>query len=142
MGAHRNADGFYRGHAPARGDLASGGAAAGSAPAAPLSSSGASAPGGPHPEDGRGLGPQPPSNLPANLLGCQDDPFRSLVWKLKREGVIEAAPLIPFHEFRWGAWLRRKALPPFNSLRLEPALPAARAYARSAAASRLAGWKG
>ena len=92
--------------------------------------------------DGRGLGPQPPSNLPANLLGCQDDPFRSLVWKLKREDVIEAAPLIPFHEFRWGAWLRRKALPPFNSLRLEPALPAARAYARSAAASRLAGWKG
>ncbi|MEB3176157.1 MAG: ParB-like protein [Synechococcus sp.] len=92
--------------------------------------------------DGRGLGPLHPSSLPPNLLGCQDDPFRSLVWKLKREGVIEAAPLIPFHEFRWGAWLRRKALPPFNSQRLEPALPAARAYARSAAASRLAGWKG
>ena len=92
--------------------------------------------------DGRGLGPLPPSALPASLLGCQDDPFRSLVWKLKREGVIEAAPLIPFHEFRWGAWLRRKALPPFSSDRLDPALPAARSYARSAAASRLAGWKG
>ena len=92
--------------------------------------------------DGRGLGPLHPSALPGTLLGCQDDPFRSLVWKLKREGVIEAAPLIPFHEFRWGAWLRRKALPPFSSDRLDPALPAARAYARSTAASRLAGWKG
>ena len=76
------------------------------------------------------------------MLGCQDDPYRSLVWKLKREGVIDRAPLIPFHEFRWAAWLRRKALPPFNSQQLEPALPAARAYARSAAASRMAGWKG
>ena len=92
--------------------------------------------------DGRGLGPHQPAALPATLMDCQDDPFRSLVWKLKKEGVIEAAPLIPFHEFRWGAWLRRKALPPFSSQRLEPALPAARAYARSAAASRLAGCKG
>ena len=92
--------------------------------------------------DGRGLGPQEPEELPETLLGCQDDPYRSLVWKLKREGVIDRAPLIPFHEFRWAAWLRRKALPPFNSQQLEPALPAARAYARSAAASRMAGWKG
>ena len=92
--------------------------------------------------DGRGHGPLEPSALPTDLGGCQDDPYRSLVWKLKREGVIESAPLIPFHEFRWGAWLRRKALPPFHSMQLEPALPAARAYARSAAASRMAGWKG
>ena len=92
--------------------------------------------------DGRGLGPLEPEELPETLLGCQDDPYRSLVWKLKREGVIDRAPLIPFHEFRWAAWLRRKALPPFNSQQLEPALPAARAYARSAAASRMAGWKG
>ncbi len=92
--------------------------------------------------DGRGLGPLAPAALPANLLGLQDDPYRSLVWKLKREGVIQAAPLIPFHEFRWGAWLRSRSLPPFSSERLEPALPAARALARSAAAAHLAGWKG
>jgi hypothetical protein len=90
----------------------------------------------------RGIGPLTTSDLPENLKELQDDPFRSLVWKLKQEGVIEAAPLIPFHEFRWGAWLRRKALPPFCSLKLNPALPAARAYAKSAAASRLAGWIG
>lgn len=92
--------------------------------------------------DGRGLGPQPPSLLPDTLLGLQDDPYRSLVWKLKKDKVIRSAPLIPFHEFRWGAWLRSRTLPPFHSLQLDPALPAARALARSQAASHLAGWIG
>ncbi len=92
--------------------------------------------------DGRGLGPWPAERLPTDLLGLEDDPYRSLVWKLKQEKVIEPEPLIPFHEFRWGAWLRSRTLPPFSSLRLEPALPAARTLARSQAASRLAGWKG
>lgn len=92
--------------------------------------------------DGRGLGPLPPTALPEQLTGTQDDPYRSLVWKLKREGVVAAAPLIPFHEFRWGAWLRSRNLPPFSSDRLAAALPAARALARSAAASHLAGWIG
>jgi hypothetical protein len=92
--------------------------------------------------DGRGQGPQPPQRLPRTLLGLEDDPYRSLVWKLKQERVIAPAPLIPFHEFRWGAWLRSRSLPPFSSLRLEPALPAARALARSRAARGLAGWKG
>lgn len=92
--------------------------------------------------DGRGRGPWPSEELPTSLLGLEDDPYRSLAWKLKQEGVIAAAPLIPFHEFRWGAWLRRRQLPPFHSLRLEPALPAARALARSRAAAELAGWRG
>jgi len=92
--------------------------------------------------DGRGLGPFAPSALPQKLTDTQDDPYRSLVWKLKRERVITAAPLIPFHEFRWGAWLRSRTLPPFSSERLEPALPSARALARSRGASHLAGWLG
>ncbi len=92
--------------------------------------------------DGRGLGPLPPSALPDQLTGLQDDPYRSLVWKLKKEGVLAPAPLIPFHEFRWGAWLRSRPLPPFSSDQLEPALPKARALARSSAAAHLAGWKG
>lgn len=92
--------------------------------------------------DGRGQGPLPPSALPERLTDLQDDPYRSLVWKLKKEGMIKPAPLIPFHEFRWGAWLRSRPLPPFSSGRLEPALPAARALARSRAAAHLAGWTG
>jgi hypothetical protein len=91
--------------------------------------------------DGRGLGPLQPTALPRRLLDLQDDPYRSLVWKLKKEGHIEPAPLIPFHEFRWGAWLRSRPLPPFSSAQLDPALPAARALVRSRAASHLAGWK-
>jgi hypothetical protein len=90
--------------------------------------------------DGRGLGPLHPTALPSSLSGTQDDPYRSLVWKLKGEGLVAAAPLIPFHEFRWGAWLRSRNLPPFSSDRLDPALPAARALVRSQAASHLAGW--
>jgi hypothetical protein len=92
--------------------------------------------------DGRGLGPLATTALPASLLQLQDDPYRSLVWKLKKEDHIAPAPLIPFHEFRWGAWLRRRPLPPFSSERLDPALPAARALVRSQAAAQLAGWRG
>jgi len=92
--------------------------------------------------DGRGQGPLDPQSLPSSLVGLQDDPYRSLVWKLKKEGLIEPAPLIPFHEFRWGAWLRTRCLPPFSSSRLDPALPVARTLVRSRAAAHLAGWKG
>lgn len=92
--------------------------------------------------DGRGHGPHPPELLPSNLLGLQDDPYRSLVWKLKKERAIQPQPLIPYHEFRWGAWLRRRPLPPFSSTQLEPALPAARRLVRSTSASQLAGWTG
>jgi hypothetical protein len=92
--------------------------------------------------DGRGVGPLPASALPASLTGLHDDPYRSLVWKLKREKRIAAQPLIPFHEFRWGAWLRRRPLPPFSSDCLDPALPRARALVASPAAAHLAGWTG
>ncbi len=92
--------------------------------------------------DGRGNGPWPARDLPLTLLDLQDDPYRSLVWKLKQEGVITPQPLIPYHEFRWGLWLRTRPMPPFSSKHLEPALPAARRLARSSAASHLAGWKG
>ena len=92
--------------------------------------------------DGRGNGPWHPTELPHSLLGLQDDPYRSLVWKLKKEGLIRPQRLIPYHEFRWGAWLRTRPLPPFSSAQLDPALPAARRLTQSAAASHLAGWTG
>jgi len=92
--------------------------------------------------DGRGNGPWAPAKLPRSLLGLEDDPYRSLVWQLKQEGVIKPQRLIPYHEFRWGAWLRTRPLPPFSSAQLDPALPASRRLAQSAAASHLAGWTG
>ena len=39
--------------------------------------------------DGRGNGPHPAEQLPTTLLGLEDDPYRSLVWKLKQEGWIK-----------------------------------------------------
>ena len=92
--------------------------------------------------DGRGTGPQSPEALPTSLMGLQDDHYRSLVWKLKKERAIKPQPLIPYHEFRWGAWLRSRPLPPFSSMQLEPALPASRRLVRSTSAAHLAGWTG
>ena len=68
--------------------------------------------------------------------------LQSQVWKLKQEGWIKPQPLIPYHEFRWAAWLRTRPLPPFSSKRLDPALAAARQLVCSAAAQDMPGWKG
>ncbi len=92
--------------------------------------------------DGRGNGPHQPRELPTSLMELDDDPYRSLVWKLKKEGLITPQPQIPYHEFRWGAWLRRRPLPPFSSQALEPALPPARRLVRSCAAAEMPGWRG
>jgi len=92
--------------------------------------------------DGRGKGPRNPLELPRNLMQLEDDPYRSLVWKLKKEGVIKPQAQIPYHEFRWGDWLRRRPLPPFSSRNLNPALPPARRLVCSQAAAAMAGWKG
>ena len=80
--------------------------------------------------DGDGNGPYPPGRLPRSLVELQDDPYRSLVWKLKQEGLIRPRPAVPFQEFRWGAWLRTQDLPPFSSIELEPALEPARTLVR------------
>ena len=45
-------------------------------------------------------------------MGLQDDPYRSLVWKLKKERAIKPQPLIPYHEFRWGAGCAAVHCPP------------------------------
>ena len=92
--------------------------------------------------NGRGQGPLPSEAMPTSLMGLNDDPYRSLVWKLKKERGIKPQPLIPYHEFRWAAWLRSRPLPPFSSRHLEPALPAARQLVKSPGASHLAGWSG
>ncbi|MGB1775016.1 MAG: ParB-like protein [Synechococcus sp.] len=92
--------------------------------------------------DGRGKGPHAAKDLPESLMGLDDDPYRSLVWKLKKEGLITPQPQIPYHEFRWGAWLRRRPLPPFSSRALEPALPPARRLVCSSSAGEMPGWRG
>ena len=92
--------------------------------------------------DGRGCGPREATDLPPSLLELEDDPYRSLVWKLKKEGAIKPEPQIPYHEFRWGAWLRSRPLPPFSSRQLEPALQPSKRLVCSASASGMPGWRG
>tara|TARA_Y100001968_G_C19360877_1_gene719737 strand:+ start:503 stop:1159 length:657 start_codon:yes stop_codon:yes gene_type:complete len=92
--------------------------------------------------DSRGKGPQTTKSLPHNLLKMQDDPFRSLVWKLKKEGFILPQPLIPYNEFEWSKWLRTRPLPPFNSKNLHPAVSIAQHLVCSKTASHLPGWAG
>ncbi len=92
--------------------------------------------------DSRGIGPHAYNLLPKTLLDMKDDPYRSLIWKLKKEGFISPEPLIPYHEFHWSRWLRTRSLPPFNSNHLYPALTIARKIVSSKAASHLPGWKG
>lgn len=91
--------------------------------------------------DSRGRGPHSHDSLPRTLLGMEDDSYRSLVWKLKKEGLISPLPSIPYYEFRWGNWLRTRPLPPFNSRNLQPALPTARKIVCSNIASHIEGWK-
>ncbi len=76
--------------------------------------------------DNRGRGPLSTKLLPNSLLEMSDDPFRSLVWKLKKDGFISPQPLIPYYEFQWSKWLRTRPLPPFNSMNLTPAFSIAK----------------
>ena len=95
-----------------------------------------------HLYDERGNGPLTTSSLPNSLHALKDDPFRSLVWLLKQEGLISSRPKIPFNEFQWSRWLRKRPLPPFCSSNLNPALKSARKYVLSNGASHLPGWIG
>ena len=52
--------------------------------------------------DGRGIGPRPAEQLPTSLLGLEDDPYRSLVWKLKQEGWIKPQPADPVSRISLG----------------------------------------
>ena len=88
----------------------------------------------------RGNGPLPSKELPNSLLELEDDPYRSLVWRLKKEGLIKPQRHIPYHEFHWASWLRLRSLPPFSSYKLEPAFIPAKRLVCARSASNMAGW--
>ena len=52
-----------------------------------------------------GKGPHEPVLLPLGISGLADDPYRSLAWALREEGIIEKSPE-PFSEFKWADLLR------------------------------------
>jgi hypothetical protein len=52
-----------------------------------------------------GGGPHDPKDLPLDVRGMSDDPYRSLAWELREAGII-AKVQEPFSEFKWAAFLR------------------------------------
>lgn len=59
------------------------------------------------PYDENDQGPHSFSALPEHLNGLKDDPYRTLAWKLKKEGGFEEVTSVPFQEFQWGRYLRK-----------------------------------
>ena len=52
-----------------------------------------------------GLGPHSPASLPTDIRGMADDPYRSLAWALRDQGLIKKVNE-PFFEFKWAAFFR------------------------------------
>ena len=64
--------------------------------------------------DGRGNGPRPAEQLPTSLLGLDDDPYRSLVWKLKQEGWDQASAPDPVSRVSLGCLAAQPAPAPLQ----------------------------
>jgi hypothetical protein len=56
--------------------------------------------------DGNGQGPLSFSQLPSKILDLQDDPYRTLAWKVSHEEGFKETT-IPFAEFMWGQYYRK-----------------------------------
>lgn len=56
-----------------------------------------------------GEGPRNPLYLPPDIRGLADDPYRSLVWVVKKEGGFEKSNE-EFAEFQWANYFREKKL--------------------------------
>lgn len=90
--------------------------------------------------------PITPADLPKSLAEMPDDPYRSLAWRLRKDGGYCRAAMRQkeFAEFIWADWLRRQPSLPIENVRrsskamLEDALT----LARSPAASALPGYTG
>jgi hypothetical protein len=90
--------------------------------------------------------PISPEQLPASLEAMPDDPYRSLAWRLRKEGGFcrSTMPQKEFAEFIWADWLRKQPELPADAVRAsaKKTLPAALALARSAAAKDVLGYVG
>jgi hypothetical protein len=79
--------------------------------------------------------------LPKNIAGMLDDPFRSLAGELRRAGGY-AKETLPFEEFLWADFLRRKMKRKLAEQDPAGALGEAMRLAKSDAAAYLPGWCG
>ena len=80
-------------------------------------------------------------DIPKNLTELADDPFRSLVGELIRAGGC-AKSNVPFFEFLWADFLRRRIKPALVEKDFGTALVKAIDLAKSSDAKSLPGWSG
>jgi hypothetical protein len=80
-------------------------------------------------------------NIPKNLKGLKDDPFRSLAGELRRAGGF-AKETTPFSEFLWADFLRRRLKAADVRQDFGAALSKALRLAKSPKAQYLPGWCG
>jgi hypothetical protein len=92
-----------------------------------------------HLYDQFGRGPHEPLNLPLNVRGLADDLYRSLAWAVREEGGYQKTP-VPFCEFRWADYLRKKLVVQRSEEGFRKAIDEALRLARSEEASHLPGY--
>jgi hypothetical protein len=87
-----------------------------------------------------------PEQLPSGLAQLPDDPYRSLAWRLRKNGGFcrSIMPQKEFAEFTWADWLRTRPELPVDAVRAsaKKVLPTALALARSPAAKDVPGYVG
>ena len=80
-------------------------------------------------------------DLPKDVLGLEDDPYRSLAGELRRAGGF-AKDTTPFSEFLWADFLRQRVGARQIKNRFSAALEKALALSKTEAAGYLPGWCG
>ena len=91
-----------------------------------------------YPFDGNGRQRQF-GRMPSNLLDIEDDSFRSLARALRRDGAF-AKTSIPYADFAWANFLRRRIDPNLPVQNFSAALALSCGLAGSRAAKHLPGW--
>jgi hypothetical protein len=93
-----------------------------------------------HPYDERGRR-RTHEDLPSSVKGLRDDPFRTLAGQLRRSGGF-AKETIPFAEFLWADFLRRRIKRKLVDKNFRRALKEALRLAKTGVADYLPGWCG
>jgi hypothetical protein len=81
------------------------------------------------------------SEIPEKIGDLRDDPYRSLAGELRRLGGY-SKETVPFSEFLWADFLRRRLKRNAVEKEFEETLEKAMRFAKSAEASYLPGWCG
>jgi hypothetical protein len=81
------------------------------------------------------------SDIPDSIAGLRDDPFRSLAGEIRRIGGY-SKETVPFSEFLWADFLRRRIKRKMVEKDFATAVERAMKHAKSAEAEYLPGWCG